>query len=831
MLSDDSDMAAQPPLVSNLPHFARERPGSSRSNHSSNGIFGQLRTSQRPKREARKPPVSFRKPASSASMPYANPVFGADDKSDAGSLISARGRTNSITSTSSGRHRDLLDVLEEIRPTEFRSRVLATGAKDYGEDVADRNIRQSLMTASTPNLKGQSDSDRVYPSSSSISSQQGSSLRSRTRSPSSFTTSRLTSGYTPRDFDSGEREESSSSSFLEPGSFSRRNKNRLSLNTYIPSGLEAPNAPRSAATTPGDGISAIDFVSIRVDSEALSRRYHLSPTGSNFSVPRSPRIPASNTTPVQGGSPAEVVRRAVEPTVQQQFGDVFTNDNTSNQRRSGSSAGQTSTARSNVRFSNQTYRSSLASSVASRNASLDFTPLCHPPSHARTRSSSTADINRFDDFDNRRRPMSMRKPHISYSPPPPIFTLIPMLTGQEDSHRPTRSEGSEDSFRHSRTKSVISAPSALRNLVEVDEHGAPAHSGGTGDETLATPSNGSTTSSTNLYSGGSSGRPASRHTKATSVDSTNGPPSSRKSEDSFLSSQSRGQQSGTGWSPTTTRSTGFNIDDYISSDEESFTTEKTRRRPTADGEEELLFKNAFNGALPGLLESAEDGACPAPVVRMRRSRSNVKQEIAAARDWQPSNDELVAPDMDDRRVSVDREMPMTLLRHVRSGPDDGNLGTFGRRSRKVSQETVSKPAVADEWSSNIMYDNMPSPTRNQKRLSALGTLHGRGQDSAIFFDGPNSPDFMRHGSHNNELVKVGATIREEGEKLDHAAAIRLWKEAKMKKRAEDARFVRERRMTRAFGDLEEDIAAMLRAQSEVEELERRGRTLSRAGRG
>lgn len=409
-------MATQPPFISNLPSFARERPGSSRSNHSSSGIFGQLKTSQRPKREPRKPPVSFRKPSSLASIPYANSAFGADDRSDAGSLISARGRTNSIKSTSSGRHRDLLDVLEEIRPSEFRTRVLATGARDYGEDVADRNIRQSLMTTSTPNLKGQSDPDRGYPP--SISSLQGSSLRSRTRSPSSFTTSRFTSDSTPKDIDFGQREGPSSTSFLEPGSFSRKNKNRLSLNTYVPSGLESHNTPRSAATTPGDGISAIDFGSVTVESDALSRRYHLSPKGSNFSVPRSPRVPARNAISRQGESRADVVEHAGHPAVEQQFGDLFSDESTTNQRGSGSSAGQTSTARQNVRFSNQTYRSSLASSVGSRNASLDFTPLCHPPSHPRLRSSSAADMNRPDDFDNKRRPLSMRKPH--------LFKLFPV---------------------------------------------------------------------------------------------------------------------------------------------------------------------------------------------------------------------------------------------------------------------------------------------------------------------------------------------------------------------------------------------------------------------
>lgn len=78
----------------------------------------------------------------------------------------------------------------------------------------------------------------------------------------------------------------------------------------------------------------------------------------------------------------------------------------------------------------------------------------------------------------------------------------------------------------------------------------------------------------------------------------------------------------------------------------------------------------------------------------------------------------------------------------------------------------------------------------------------------------------------NDSPSAGFMIPEEGDKLDHSVAMRLWKEAKSKKRADDARTIRERRMTRAFGELEEDIAAMLKAQTEMEELER-GRQLTR----
>ncbi|GJC94341.1 hypothetical protein ColKHC_03167 [Colletotrichum higginsianum] len=38
---------------------------------------------------------------------------------------------------------DLLDAQSEIKPSGFQSRVKASGVRDYGEDVADRNIGEN----------------------------------------------------------------------------------------------------------------------------------------------------------------------------------------------------------------------------------------------------------------------------------------------------------------------------------------------------------------------------------------------------------------------------------------------------------------------------------------------------------------------------------------------------------------------------------------------------------------------------------------------------------------------------------------------------------------
>ena len=45
-----------------------------------------------------------------------------------------------IQTTTAGAFVDILDAQSEIKPSDFRTRLRATGARDYGEDVADRNI-------------------------------------------------------------------------------------------------------------------------------------------------------------------------------------------------------------------------------------------------------------------------------------------------------------------------------------------------------------------------------------------------------------------------------------------------------------------------------------------------------------------------------------------------------------------------------------------------------------------------------------------------------------------------------------------------------------------
>jgi len=96
------------------------------------------------------PPVSFRLLRPSTANTGARPVSltGSTNSiaKDAQALI-GHSRSNSISSSmrSDGGKgfKDLLDAQSEIKPADFRSRVKASGARDYGEDVADRNIGEN----------------------------------------------------------------------------------------------------------------------------------------------------------------------------------------------------------------------------------------------------------------------------------------------------------------------------------------------------------------------------------------------------------------------------------------------------------------------------------------------------------------------------------------------------------------------------------------------------------------------------------------------------------------------------------------------------------------
>ncbi|KAK0735821.1 hypothetical protein B0T21DRAFT_192612 [Apiosordaria backusii] len=69
----------------------------------------------------------------------------------------AHSRSNSMRSES-GRSKDILDAHSELKPPDFRARVKAAGAKDYGEDVAERNMGENGFDLESEHVKAFYDS-------------------------------------------------------------------------------------------------------------------------------------------------------------------------------------------------------------------------------------------------------------------------------------------------------------------------------------------------------------------------------------------------------------------------------------------------------------------------------------------------------------------------------------------------------------------------------------------------------------------------------------------------------------------------------------------------
>ncbi|ROW05584.1 hypothetical protein VSDG_00168 [Cytospora chrysosperma] len=408
--------------------------------------------------------------------------------------------------------------------------------------------------------------------------------------------------------------------------------------------------------------------------------------------------------------------------------------------------------------------SSLASSVASRPSSLEITPLTWPKPRNEDNFMDTKGI--VDDIDG-----SVERPQSRFS-----------------QHHSLVSNNSEDQRGFNRIDKRLGL---LSSPLETDER-APERPSSTHNGTASEASKSESAGSSNVYSV-SSGRPYSRHTASTSLDSTSHALSIRKSEESSLSASNGQRGTSTCWSPETL-STGFNIDDYVSSDDDSFTIARKGPRPSAEGEEDLLFKPGYGitgVALPGLEELEEDSAYPAFPCRPIRSNSLSSDGSAA-----------IAAGPVDNRINMARDIP-TPLRQVQSDPEmEVYGGTFGRNSMRnrfrdseisaLAGEDPNMPSAVDfddffrpligtttVGSENGAYEEGPAPDRGLMRLSALG-----------------HPIDRSVGPDPRPAKSAAEMIREEKGRIDIATAVRVRKEEKARRRAEGLRDSRERRLTR-----------------------------------
>lgn len=359
-------------------HSSLGRPGTAASSDST--CFDHSRAPHRPKREHRRPPVSFRKPSSTVSLSVSyQGSFTEDRNSEVGSLVGMhRRRSNSVTSVGSGRFKDLLDAQEEIRSIDFRTRLEATGARDYGEDVADRNMRQNSMgdhDAFPPSVSPKPENTRPYlVSRSGWSGSSAFGHRTQSLTSSSQRSQHDLSFITRSRLDSPVPDTNSFKESANKASITRPNTNRFSIHTYTPTGLAFVNKPEF--TTTHDGVRQPILPSLGV--EDASRPQRISPTGSNFSIPRSPKTNIVSSRTASEIPRTNFVRHDVDLANEEQNEGISMPTGTGCQPSLGSIPTRLPKAATTSIPSNPDYRFSFASSTTSRHTSEDYTALDHP---------------------------------------------------------------------------------------------------------------------------------------------------------------------------------------------------------------------------------------------------------------------------------------------------------------------------------------------------------------------------------------------------------------------------------------------------------------------
>ncbi|KAK1778590.1 hypothetical protein QBC45DRAFT_160190 [Copromyces sp. CBS 386.78] len=121
------------------------------------GAGGSLRAAPGAKSPLRKPPpLSFRM-ARPETSPLARSVSqsGIDAKVLTQPQVapSVHSRSNSIVSNTGSRYRDIIEAHSEIKPINFKIRMKATGTRDYGEDVAERNLGENGHNLDSPSVR------------------------------------------------------------------------------------------------------------------------------------------------------------------------------------------------------------------------------------------------------------------------------------------------------------------------------------------------------------------------------------------------------------------------------------------------------------------------------------------------------------------------------------------------------------------------------------------------------------------------------------------------------------------------------------------------------
>ncbi|KAK2730344.1 hypothetical protein CKAH01_09591 [Colletotrichum kahawae] len=719
-----SEASAPAPPVPRFRDASVERPSSAPNGA---GPSSSSPSSRRGRDSSKAPPLSFRKPRLGSVTSTGSPAPRRGSQSPAipfegepfrpPTAPFAHNRHFSIQSNSTMARNfvDILDAQSEIKPSGFQNRVKAAGVRDYGEDVADRNIGENGVDLASAKVQafyatnGGSPHDRQdgAPAPSVSMAQFGDKdqpfkpprrhdsldMGGRTKSLTSASVGQIPFRTTIFNPDRSQRHET----IMEDVPESARSRRRQSLGSY--------SLGSFIPTTPSNGPLDVHKSADPSVSPSTRRQKRRSTTGGEAPLNElgifSTRPNESPSSPKTSQKPAYLVKHNYSLPVQQR------------PKTSGHAQPETyQAARPPSRggsVANSTFSSPTQKTPSKRHTlSLSATGV---PSF-RNGELSSRNVIPDDDNDARGRVGRVE-----------VESFVDSGDGSSPAPSPHVMRNGP-SWRESQDERLNSNGSPRKNnkLDEICEH-VPIRTSSLRHWSIssATP----TMSSTSSFP-----RPQSRHTATTSVDLA--------TMSSFMNDSCSSLHSGTADHTSfctalesalpslvdaAAPGVGFNIDDYLSSDDDvdadSFIT--TRHRDSGLGatqEEELLFSDSGYGEaglqLPGLFDSLS--AVPEPTY-VSPSRPSMRQSHSFG-----------SPVRFQRRLSLDPrvEAPIFSLDEEDDGPGDYDI----------------LPARAD----------LALGRRGTRRISAIGTVY--------------------------------QSIEEEREeKVDVRTAIRLRKEAKAKQRA------------------------------------------------
>ncbi|KAI0595070.1 hypothetical protein F4775DRAFT_391566 [Biscogniauxia sp. FL1348] len=722
--SYEDESPAPPPLVPRLHSSSTGRPRTASTEHGGSEMGlprivpslgpSQSRLSLRPPPKKRY--GSFIMPIKTGRNDAADSIYSAPSPAFARNRASSLRSNNGGESASTKGFVDLLDAQSLIRPSDFHGRVQATGARNYGEDVADRNMLESTpkpvmsktreLYARTfgmnpANIDDESEDDQ--PRLSRKWRSMGSSLRASSAKSSSRAS-------LPKRKQSRGSLQSSESMKME-----KKNR-RKSLPSYMVS--SSSDQTRGA---PGRGISKetdADYFPESLRERALAV---------------ASREDQRSRSPVKSGSPKKQISSYRKTRDSVMSARVATPPSRPNHNRSDSeqTIPDRETRPKSSRYTSRCRSLSHASSLSvpesiDENRANIQQAVTRPQTPLKSAQRSTS----------RRRLGSVSAIHDS-----PLQLLQPSQLNSSP-RRPSTSNGSS---HHVRNRSIVSLSAKSITALDI-ESSIPERTSSLRRWSLTSETGGSTRSSNPF-------RPQSGHTTNTSID--NGPifpfsPSmtsisiqesrtdcaaqvpSLKAARTHSSIRSSAKSFTRQQQQKPARQSEFNIDDYVSSDDSASSPQRTR----GEDEKELLFADSGYGAdgfqLPGL-NGLFDAAVP--------SRLSAAASISATTTSAPTTTQARTPRKPKRNTDTSSTMTSTTpamtkvlqtpFHMTAFTPDDAR--SIGRGSMRSNRSTAQSQSQAQ----------LHIPTRAEPRTLRLRI------PAFSYSDSEADDDYDNKNSNNN----------------------------------------------------------------------------------